>query len=460
MASGIGTAILWFRRDLRLGDHPALLSALARTRRVLALFVLDDVLLVRAGAVRASFLDECLRALDGQLGGRLLVVRGDPVTEVPKIAEEFGAVSVHVSADFGPYGTRRDRAVERELGRRGIDWVAEGSPYAIPPGVITKPDGGPYRVFSAYYRAWLRHGFPPPYRGSPSGRSTVDWLEPGRESALPAAPGRDVPGLPPAGEAAANRIWRRFLRAGLDEYHTARDRPDLPGTTRLSPHLHFGCLHPRSLLADLAERSGPGAQALTSELAWREFFADVLWHRPDAARHNYDRRFDGMDYDFDSEAFERWCEGRTGFPIVDAGMRQLLAEGWMHNRVRMIAASFLVKDLHLPWWWGARHFLRHLLDGDLAANQLNWQWVAGSGTDAAPYFRIFNPTAQGERFDPRGDYVRRYVPELRAVPGKAVHRPWRLPEPPTGYPAPMVDHAHERRVALERFGRISRAART
>jgi deoxyribodipyrimidine photo-lyase len=213
-------------------------------------------------------------------------------------------------------------------------------------------------------------------------------------------------------------------------------------------------VHPRTLLADLSGRSAAGPESLRSEIAWREFHADVLWHRPDAARQNYDERFDRISYDKDHAAFARWREGRTGYPIVDAGMRQLRTEGWRPNRVRMIVASFLVKDLHQPWWWGARHFMRYLVDGDLASNQLNWQWVAGSGTDAAPYFRIFNPTTQGEKVDPKGDYVRKYVPELRAVPGKAVHQPWKLSEPPEDYPRPLVEHAQERQVALERFGQI------
>jgi deoxyribodipyrimidine photo-lyase len=208
----------------------------------------------------------------------------------------------------------------------------------------------------------------------------------------------------------------------------------------------------------MSRRTGDAAERYRTELAWREFYADVLYHAPDSARKNHDRRFDALTVDEGVEAqrlFAAWCDGRTGYPIVDAGMRQLRAEAWMHNRVRMIVASFLVKDLHLPWWWGARHFMRHLVDGDLASNQHGWQWVAGSGTDAAPYFRIFNPTTQGERFDPDGDYVRRYVPELRGITGKRVHRPWTLSDaPPGGYPGPVVDHAAERADALARYDRI------
>ncbi|MDQ2708303.1 MAG: FAD-binding domain-containing protein, partial [Actinomycetota bacterium] len=262
---------------------------------------------------------------------------------------------------------------------------------------------------------------------------------------------------------AAARAWAAFRDGPLADYHSARDRPDLHGTSRLSPYLRFGCLHPRTLLADLARQQGAGPDTYRSELAWREFYADVLWHRPSTARQNADSRFDALPTVDGPEArrrFDAWCAGRSGYPIVDAGMRQLLAEGWLHNRVRMIVASFLVKDLHLPWQCGARHFMRHLVDGDLASNQHGWQWTAGSGTDAAPYYRIFNPTTQGERFDPSGDYVRHYVPELRGVPGKAVHRPWKLPGgPPAGYPPPMVDHTVERKDALARYEIIKAARR-
>ncbi|WP_033295758.1 cryptochrome/photolyase family protein [Amycolatopsis jejuensis] len=441
--------VLWFRRDLRLRDHAALLTASKHSKHVLALYVLDDRLLKPAGAPRTAFLLASLRELDQALSGRLLVRHGDPVQEVVAAAREIGAAAVHVTADTVPYGRTRDDAVAKALAAHGIEWVPTGSPYAVTPGRVTKPDGTPYRVFTPFHRAWTRHGWPRP---AETDVSLVDWVKPGSSLHLPAAD--DVP-LPPAGEETALDAWQAFLADGIADYAAARDRPDHAGTTRLSPYLRWGAIHPRTMLADLAGNSSEGAQALRAELCWREFHADVLWHRPETARENYDRRFDRMRYDTGKtaqEMFRQWCGGRTGYPIVDAGMRQLLAESWMHNRVRMIVASFLVKDLHLPWWWGARHFMRHLVDGDLASNQLNWQWVAGCGTDAAPYFRIFNPTTQGQKFDPQGDYVRRYVPELRDIPGKAVHT---LKERPADYPAPLVDHAEERQVALQRYGAIT-----
>lgn len=441
------TDLVWFRRDLRLHDLPTLLAAADSAEAAAAVFVLDDTLF-RPGP-RSTFLLNCLRSLDEDLGGRLLVAHGDPVAVIPALVRELDAGAVHVSADFAPYGARRDEAVEQALG--DVPLVRTGSPYTVAPGRIRKADGSPYRVFTPFRRAWTGHGWRPP---ADTGRDTVTWIDPagvGSRVSIPAGDSGDV-AFPPAGEAAALTRWREFHDRGLDRYHLDRDRPDLDGTTRLSPYLKFGCLHPRTVLHELAGRSDDGAQTLRSELCWRDFYADVLHHRPDTARTNYNPRFDTIRYDTGPDAdraFAAWQQGRTGFPIVDAGMRQLLAQGWMHNRVRMIVASFLTKDLHLPWWWGARHFMAHLVDGDLASNQHGWQWTAGSGTDAAPYFRVFNPTSQGEKFDPEGDYVRRWVPELRGVPGKWVHR---LPDgPPPGYPDPIVDHAHERVDALARY---------
>jgi deoxyribodipyrimidine photo-lyase len=450
------SAVLWFRRDLRTGDHPALSAAAESADGVLGVFVLDEDLLRPAGEVRLAFMYECLRALDEQLSGRLLVTSGRPADVLPDVAAAIGATSVHVSADCGPYGRARDEAVEQALAARDMELVRTGSPYAVTPGRVSKRDGTAFRVFTPFYRAWVEHGWRKP---ADTGPDTARWLDPPAKFARQ-IPVQKIPGgvdLPTAGERAALLRWSAFHDGSLAEYGEGRELPGQPGTSRMSPYLRWGCVHPRTLLASLG--TAEGASAFRAELAWREFHADVLWHQPRAARHNYDRRFDEFTYDTGvaaDEAFEAWCEGRTGYPLVDAGMRQLLTEGWMHNRVRMVVASFLVKDLHLPWWRGARHFMRYLVDGDLASNQLNWQWVAGCGTDAAPYFRVFNPVVQGTKFDPEGDYIRRYVPELRAVEGKRVHEPWRLPDgPPEGYPLPIVEHAHERQIALERYGAIT-----
>jgi deoxyribodipyrimidine photo-lyase len=436
---------MWFRRDLRCRDNPALLAAAAGGGDgVVPLFVVDPALWEPAGAPRRAYLAASLRALDAQLGGDLHVRRGDPVTQVLVVARTVGATTVHVAADHGPYGRDRDDRVARALAAAGIGLERTGSPYAVAPGRVRKAGGEPFRVFSPFFRAWQAHGWRRP--ADPPGR--VRWLDPGGGSGVPEPP--DVGGLrlPPAGEAAALARWRAFRAERLAGYGTDRDRPDLAGTSRLSVHLKYGELHPRTLLAT----GGTGADTFVRELAWREFYADVLWHRPDSAREHLRPEIGGIADAEPGPAFAAWAHGRTGYPMVDAGMRQLRTEAWVHNRVRMIVASFLVKDLHVDWRVGARFFLSRLVDGDLASNHQGWQWVAGTGTDPAPYFRVFNPVTQGRTYDPEGDYVRRYVPELRGVPGRAVHEPWRLPGgPPAGYPERIVDHGAERAESLRRY---------
>ena len=441
-------AVLWFRRDLRLGDHPALLAA-AGDGPVVALFVLDDALRRPSGAPRIAFLYRTLRALDAQLrvhGGALTVQRGQPENVVPAVARACGAGSVHISADFGPYGAARDERVAAALG--DIPLVRTGSPYAVAPGRVTKGDGTPFKVYMAFYRAWAEHGWRKPAASRPGDVTwrAVDGTGIPDDPGLPA--GLTLPG---AGEAAALAAWRRFHRHRLDGYAGERDRPDLDRTSRMSPYLKFGSIHPRTILADL----GPGDSAYRREIAWREFYAAVLHFWPESAREYFQPAMSSMPYGTGraaDEAFAAWAAGRTGYPIVDAGMRQLLAEGWMHNRVRMIVASFLVKDLHIEWTHGARHFMRHLVDGDLASNQHGWQWTAGTGTDAAPYFRIFNPVTQGSKFDPDGAYIRRWVPELAGLVGREIHEPWQRAEGlPDGYPERIVDHAKERSESLANY---------
>jgi deoxyribodipyrimidine photo-lyase len=461
----VETSVVWFRRDLRVRDQPTFLAAAAAAHGSLALFVLDPALLDPAGAARRAFLYRSLRDLDAALGGKLLVVRGEPAEVVPRIADAVGAGSVHVAADFGPYGAARDQAVTDALAADGRELVRTGSPYAVAPGRVRKSDGTPFRVFTPFRRAWAEHGWRAP---ADTDASTVRWLDPAGKDGGPRAiriPDDETveATLPDAGEEAAHKQWNAFLDAAVADYGEDRNRPDKQGTSRMSVYLKYGVIHPRTMLADLASRRSASAEVYRTEIAWREFYADILHQRPDSARHNYDRSFDALPVADDAAArakFVAWCDGRTGFPIVDAGMRQLREQAWMHNRVRMIVASFLVKDLHLPWWWGARHFMRLLVDGDLASNQHGWQWTAGSGTDASPYFRVFNPITQGEKFDPDGEYVRRFVPELRGVAGKQVHQPWALPGGvPDGYPEPMVDHKAERLEALARYERVKAARR-
>lgn len=444
------TVVWWIRRDLRLGDNPAL-SAAAASGTVVPLFVLDDALWEPSGDVRRAFLAGALETLDRDIGGHLVVRRGVPVTEVAAVVREVSASAVYAAADFGPYGRKRDGEVATALSDAGVELHWTGSPYAIEPGTVVKGDGTPFKVFTPFSRAWVDHGWDQPVARP----SRVSWAHDVDGVGLPPAPAVTA-ALPLPGEEAALARWAAFKSDGLDGYHDQRDLPAADRTSRLSPYLRWGCIHPRSLLADLDARK-KGHATYRSELAWREFYADVLWHHPASARHSLQADMATMEVDGGTEAderFEAWAAGRTGYPIVDAGMRQLLAEGWMHNRLRMITASFLVKDLHVDWTRGARWFMQHLVDGDLASNNHGWQWVAGTGTDAAPYFRVFNPTTQGERFDPDGDYVRRWVPELGSIAGKAVHHPWvggSLPLDAAGYPEPIVDHQAEREEALARY---------
>ncbi|MGN6610329.1 MAG: cryptochrome/photolyase family protein, partial [Angustibacter sp.] len=311
----------------------------------------------------------------------------------------------------------------------------------------------PYQVFTPFSKAWGAHGWPAPAGDPPVG---LRWARTVASDDLPDEPQPGVD-LPDVGEQAALQRWREFRDDALDRYADDRNRPDLDGTSQLSAHLKYGEIHPRTLLADLAGRRSKGAQTFRSELCWREFYADVLWHHPESAREYLRPEYARLRYDQPGDGFEAWCEGRTGYPFVDAGMRQLRATGWMHNRVRMVTASFLVKDLHVEWQHGARHFLRWLRDGDLASNNHGWQWVAGSGTDAAPYFRVFNPVGQGLRFDPDGTYVRRWVPELAHLHGAAAHEPWDHDDGYAhDYPRRIVDHAEERAEALQRYESVRR----
>jgi deoxyribodipyrimidine photo-lyase len=315
--------------------------------------------------------------------------------------------------------------------------------------------GSPFQVFSPFFRAWTERGVHSP---APDLRlADVEWLEAERRSKVDADPSL----VELAGEDVARRRWRAWLESdsgGVADYADLHDDPGADATSHLSIALRWGHVHPRTLLADLGARRSKGAAALTRQLAWRDFFADVLFHRPDAVSQPIRPEFSRMPTDEPAKTkraadrLEAWQRGQTGYPLVDAGMRQLLDEGWMHNRVRMVAASFLIKDLHVGWWHGAQWFMERLRDGDIAQNQLNWQWVAGCGTDAAPYFRVFNPTTQAKKFDPAGTYIRRHVPELADVTDEHIHEPWSAPDGvPAGYPPPIVDHAAERKEALDRY---------
>ncbi len=396
----------WFRRDLRTSDNPALAAA---GPDAVGVFV-HDPRLRGVGAVRDGYLAEALDELGSE---RALVVRaGDPAQVLLELAAQYGATDVYCTGDTTPFARHRDQQVSQALAAQGVTLRAVDSPYAIPPGEVLNGSGSAYRVFTPFYKAWLARGWP-----APAG---------------------------PVAESSAVVRWRQFREESLGSYKGNRDFPALAATSQLSAALHFGQIHPRTILAEIPDVA---VDPFARQLAWREFCADVLWHQPQAVWSSLDTRFDtDMRYDDDEALFEAWAQGRTGYPFVDAGMRQLTAEGWMHNRLRMVTASFLVKDLHQPWQRGAAWFMKHLVDADVANNQLGWQWVAGCGTDAAPYFRIFNPVTQGRRFDPDGAYIRRYVPELADVPDP--HEPGVLAP---DYPAPIVEHRRERDEALARF---------
>ena len=450
-------SIMWFRRDLRLLDNPALLAALAAARadasadgRVVPLFTVDPVLWDAAGPVRQAYLSRSLAALDKSLGGNLLIRHGNPIEGVPEVVAATGASSVHIAADFGPYGRQRDSAVELALGT--VPLVRTGSPYAVAPGRVTKDDGTAYRVYTPYFRGWMRHGWPKPAADVPP---DANWWQAMACHGLPVAPDLGALALPEAGEQAAWQRWEQFRTAGLSTYSELRNRADLAGTSALGHYLKWGEIHPRSLLAELSDDD----EVFRKELCWREFYADVLAQNPQTARLSLDSRFDQeMRWsDNADDSFEAWATGNTGYPFVDAGMRQLRTEGWVHNRVRMVVASFLIKDLHITWQRGAAEFMYWLRDGDLASNSHGWQWTAGCGTDASPFYRVFNPVLQGLKFDPDGDYVRRYLPELAHLPGKAAHEPWLRPDGyQGGYPERIVDHHLEREVALANYSAIKK----
>jgi deoxyribodipyrimidine photo-lyase len=432
---------MWFRRDLRVRDNPALLAA---GSEVLPVFVFDPVLWDAACDTRRAYLVASLTSLNESLGGNLVLRTGDPSKVIPELVKEVNADCVHIAADFGPYGSVRDANVEKEL---DVPLVRTGSPYAVAPGRVVKSDDTPYRVFTPFYKAWTTHGWRAPATGPLPAFATAP-SEPMPKVTSP------VP-LPAAGEDAAWDRWKHFKKNALAQYDEARNRPDLDGTSALSHHLKYGEIHPRSLLAELK----PEHIVFIKEICWREFYADIMFHNPTSSSRSLDARYDSiMPWASGAEAeklFDAWCQGRTGYPIVDAGMRQLTTTGWMHNRVRMIVASFLVKDLHIPWQSGAKFFMQHLRDGDIASNSHGWQWTAGCGTDASPFYRVFNPISQGIKFDPDGNYVRQYVPELAHLVGGSVHEPWEtLGGYDEGYPERIVDHKAEREAALADFASI------
>jgi len=427
------TAIVVLTRDLRLHDNPALYQACSRARQVVPLFVEDPA--IAAPPNRARFLAESLADLRDQLRQRqadLVLRAGEPAAEITRLAVQVNAHAVYIAGDVSRYAARRRQALERECSRHRLDLVVTPGLTVVPPGDLTPGTGGPYQVFTPYWRAWLAAG----WRRSCPVPDVITMPHVGRPGRIPAGGHGASPALAQGGETAGRRRFLAFRQHHLAGYPD--DHDDLPGdqTSRLSAHLRFGCVSP--LEAAIAARGRPGGEEFCRQLAWRDFFHQVTAAFPDLARENYRP---GPAWHEDQDALQAWRTGRTGIPIVDAGMRQLAAEGFMHNRARMITASFLTRNLGIDWRHGYRHFWYLLADGDVANNAGNWQWVAGTGNNTRPN-RVMNPLRQARRFDPAGEYVRRYVPELAGLPPARLHTPWRLDAAARrrlGYPDPVVE---------------------
>lgn len=463
----MSTAIWWLRRDLRLHDNPALKAAI-RHDRVIPLFILDPFLIKspRVGSKRLGFLYNTLLELSSSLArhrSRLILREGAPIDVLRAIMHETNAELIYASEDYSPYARKRDAAVSRDL---PVKWV--GGPAVHPPGSITKSNGEPYTVFTPFSKSWKK--LPTP--------NLADTLSNDAYLNTP----EDISGIPledlnisfeteqfPVGESSALSRLHDFTEgksAPIYQYAEMRNRIDSDLTSKLSPYLKFGSLSPRRAVSAAlnALKNSPdsqaekGAEIWLNELIWREFYLHILYHFPEVRKTNF--RKQEISWVNDLEDFDAWKNGLTGYPIVDAGMRQLSQEGWIHNRLRMIVASFLVKDLLIDWRWGERWFMQHLIDGDPASNNGGWQWTAGTGTDAAPYFRIFNPILQSKKFDPRGMYIRSQIPELRSVPDTHIHTPWEMStadqskyhcEIGEDYPSPLVDHQWARQRTLEAY---------
>ncbi len=475
------TVLCWFRRDLRVRDHTALYHAARDGERVVPFFIVDPALMAppHGGAPRVTFLLQSLHVLDEnlkRLGGKLIVRQGDPVAEVVALLREAEAEAVYVNRDYIAPGLARDRAVQKAVEEAGFAYHDFKDLLLVEPDDLLTGEGKPYTVYTPYWRAWQRQPIAAPLSEPEKPLETPDLksIAIPRPSDLGWTTNADIAA---GGEDVVLALLGRFTRetkdgAPIQGYETRRNVPAEKGTSFLSPHLRFGTLSPRTALkaardaAASARARGDaekGAVIWESELAWREFYWAWMAHFPYVLEHPFDRRYDKMPYDDDDDLYDAWRHGQTGFPIVDAGMRQLNKEGWMHNRLRMITASFLTKDLLMDYRKGEAYFWEHLTCGDKPANMGGWQWSASVGTDAQPYFRVFNPVTQGERYDPTGAYVRRYVPELEALPDKHIHSPWTLPDNEASklgfqlgktYPAPIVDHAERRLRAIETFKAI------
>lgn len=472
--------IVWFRQDLRLTDNPALLAARDTGRPVLPVYVLDDHAPGRwkPGGASRWWLHHSLKSLAADLesaGAPLRLIRASALKALPELADKIDAAGVYWNRCYEPWARERDEKIKNRLKDAGVDARSFNGSLLAEPWEIKTGGGAPYKVYTPFFKALAGSGFSDEpaqavrsldgVDGGPKSESLDDW------DLLPEKPnwakGFEDEWTP--GESGAKAALSGFLRGTVGSYADARDKPGETGTSRLSPHLHHGEISPRQVWAATKERagSGKGPETFLKEIGWREFSYHLLYNFPQIVEDNFQEKFDKFPWKDNDVAFAKWKRGQTGYPIVDAGMRQLWAIGWMHNRVRMVAASFLIKHLLIDWRRGEDWFWDTLVDADLASNSASWQWVAGSGADAAPYFRIFNPVTQGEKFDPEGDYVRAWVPELKDLPAKYIHQPWTAPREVLSkagvtlgkdYPEPLVDHKQARQRALDAFDQIKGAA--
>jgi deoxyribodipyrimidine photo-lyase len=465
-------ALVWFRQDLRISDNPALRAA-AAAGQILPVYILDDANSGEwaMGAASRAWLHHSLQSLDRSLGGRLKLFAGDASEIIGSLVDKLPIRAVYWNRCYEPWRSRRDTQIKSALTAAGIEVESFNASLLWEPWQVQKPDGGPYRVFTPFFRKGCLSSEPPREPLAPpdelpgAALSIADCLPLDALELLPRENWyRDLLGHWRVGEQGARRRLEEFCDTAIADYRDARDFPAREATSRLSPHLHFGEISPhqawhRAGQAAMHER-GDGPAHFQRELAWREFSHHLLYHFPDLPGENFNDRFDAFDWRDDARALEAWQRGLTGFPIVDAGMRELWQTGYMHNRVRMIVASLLVKNLGIHWRAGEDWFWDCLVDADLANNSASWQWVAGSGADAAPYFRIFNPLLQSEKFDPGGEYLARYCPELAGLPPKFRHKPWEAPvdslrragiELGVDYPLPILDLKTTRERALEKF---------
>ncbi len=478
------TLIVWFRRDLRLADNPALWQALQEAERVVPVYIHAPIEAGdwQPGGASRWWLHHSLTALDEGLrrrGGSLTLRRGPSLAALLELAETTGAEGIYWNRQYEPYAIARDREIKAALRERGLRTESFNAALLHEPWQVANQAGEPFRVFTPFWKACLAHGIDQPLLPTPE-------HVPGPEVAPPSEPldaFKLLPRIPwdrgfapvwRPGEAGALDRLEQFVQQAIGGYAEHRNLPGSPTTSRLSPHLHFGEVGPRQIVhaarvaADGAgARDAEGVRVFLSEIGWREFAYHLLFHFPHTPAAPLDPKFASFPWESDDNALAAWQRGQTGIPIVDAGLRELWTTGWMHNRVRMIVASLLTKNLLIHWSEGARWFWDTLVDADLASNTLGWQWTAGCGADAAPYFRIFNPVLQGEKFDPDGDYVRRWVPELASVPAKLIHRPWEADSATLrrlglalgrDYPLPIVDLKESRDRALARFEAIKKGA--